>query len=300
MTEKDIKPIPNYIMKEIYKRDMKIYPWQENIVRFYAYLTVWKKELIKVTVAHFAHDLTVYHAGEIICKNCFPVVYPARAENVLVHDVRNEVGRQLPAIDQAFARFFYVLHQISKRMLYFHRRAERLKVVSPVSFEKVSVLMRRLHSVVFRTIIPRFGQLSDHAARRNIKYPVKMQSACFSAALPYADVFPALAVYEVLQSVPQRLTEAFFSVLFVRKGESAKIAPFPLQIYFFGQTDFSADCIRLFAFIVPLHVFFPLLLVGDSFLHSLPHIGFALLTRKFLTFLIGGFELLILLDLING
>ena len=51
MTEKDIKPIPNYIMKEIHKRDMKIYPWQENIVRFYAYLTVWKKELIKVTVA---------------------------------------------------------------------------------------------------------------------------------------------------------------------------------------------------------------------------------------------------------
>ena len=51
MTEKDIKPIPNYIMKEIHKRDMKIYPWQENIVRFYAYLTVWKKELVKVTVA---------------------------------------------------------------------------------------------------------------------------------------------------------------------------------------------------------------------------------------------------------
>ena len=51
MTEKDIKPIPNCILKEIHKRDMKIYPWQENIVRFYAYLTVWKKELVKVTVA---------------------------------------------------------------------------------------------------------------------------------------------------------------------------------------------------------------------------------------------------------
>ena len=51
MTEKDIRPIPNYILKEIHKRDMKIYPWQENIVRFYAYLTVWRKELVKVTVA---------------------------------------------------------------------------------------------------------------------------------------------------------------------------------------------------------------------------------------------------------
>ena len=51
MTEKDIRPIPNYIMKEIHKRDMKIYPRQENIARVYAYLTLWKNELVKVTVA---------------------------------------------------------------------------------------------------------------------------------------------------------------------------------------------------------------------------------------------------------
>ena len=51
MTEKDIRPIPNYIMKEIYKRNMKSEPWQTSMVRYYAYLTVWNKELIKVTVA---------------------------------------------------------------------------------------------------------------------------------------------------------------------------------------------------------------------------------------------------------
>lgn len=51
MTEKDIKPIPKYIMDEIYKRDLKIHPWQESMVRYYAYLTIWKKELVKVTVA---------------------------------------------------------------------------------------------------------------------------------------------------------------------------------------------------------------------------------------------------------
>ncbi len=51
MTEKDIKPIPNYIMDEIFKRDIKIHPWQESMVRYYAYLTIWKKELVKVTVA---------------------------------------------------------------------------------------------------------------------------------------------------------------------------------------------------------------------------------------------------------
>ena len=51
MTAQDIRPIPNYIMKEIHRRDMKIEPWQTGIVRFYAYLTGWKKELVKVTVA---------------------------------------------------------------------------------------------------------------------------------------------------------------------------------------------------------------------------------------------------------
>ena len=51
MTEKDIKPIPRYIMDEIYRRDLKIEPWQTSTVRYYAYLTVWKKELVKVTVA---------------------------------------------------------------------------------------------------------------------------------------------------------------------------------------------------------------------------------------------------------
>ena len=51
MTEKDIKPIPKYIMDQIYRRDLKIEPWQTSTVRYYAYLTVWKKELVKVTVA---------------------------------------------------------------------------------------------------------------------------------------------------------------------------------------------------------------------------------------------------------
>ena len=38
-------------MDKIYRRDLKIEPWQTSTVRYYAYLTVWKKELVKVTVA---------------------------------------------------------------------------------------------------------------------------------------------------------------------------------------------------------------------------------------------------------
>ena len=51
MNVRDIRPIPKYIMDRIYKIDLKLEPWQTNYVRYYAYLTSYKKELVKVTVA---------------------------------------------------------------------------------------------------------------------------------------------------------------------------------------------------------------------------------------------------------
>ena len=47
----DIRPIPKYILNQIRKRDNKNYPSPDGHVRCYAYLTTWKKELMKVTVA---------------------------------------------------------------------------------------------------------------------------------------------------------------------------------------------------------------------------------------------------------
>ena len=51
MTEKDIRPIPKNILKRIRKLDGKYYPGPDGHVRCYAYLTTWKNELVKVTVA---------------------------------------------------------------------------------------------------------------------------------------------------------------------------------------------------------------------------------------------------------
>ena len=51
MKETDIRPIPKYILNQIRKTDNKNYPGPDGHVRCYAYLTTWKKELIKVTVA---------------------------------------------------------------------------------------------------------------------------------------------------------------------------------------------------------------------------------------------------------
>ena len=51
MRETDIRPIPKYILTKILKADNKNYPTPDGHVRCYAYLTTWKNELIKVTVA---------------------------------------------------------------------------------------------------------------------------------------------------------------------------------------------------------------------------------------------------------
>ena len=51
MTEKDIKPIPKYILEKIRRKDKQYCTQQKGPVRFYAYLAVWRKELVKITVA---------------------------------------------------------------------------------------------------------------------------------------------------------------------------------------------------------------------------------------------------------
>lgn len=51
ITEKDIKPIPKYILKLIKERDKKDFPNGDGQRRFYAYLTKFGGELVKVTVA---------------------------------------------------------------------------------------------------------------------------------------------------------------------------------------------------------------------------------------------------------
>lgn len=61
MTEKDIRPIPKYILRLIEREDKKEFPTPNKQLRFYAYLAIWHKELIKVTVAvkHYRKNGTV-------------------------------------------------------------------------------------------------------------------------------------------------------------------------------------------------------------------------------------------------
>ena len=167
-----------------------------------------------------------YKAAKISFDGSHYIATPK--ENFPQGHKRRRAARPLSDEEAEKKEQFEAAYKESQRVLHFFRRTERLKIVAPVSFEKVGVLVCRLHSVVFCVVILYFHDLSDHSVRRNVEDTVKMQSACFSAALPYADMFPAFAVYEVFQGVAKRLTETLFRMLFVREGESAKIAPFSL------------------------------------------------------------------------
>lgn len=83
MEKKDIKPIPKYILDMIYKRDLIVCPWQDSGVRFYAYLTVWKKELIKVTVAVSTKK------KQWLCKQV--AIHGMRSENCYVKDMEYNI-----------------------------------------------------------------------------------------------------------------------------------------------------------------------------------------------------------------
>ena len=76
---KYVKSIPKYMIEKIRKTDLKKYEAQDGHVRFYAYLAVWSKELVKVTVAVKNHKKKWY------CKQV--VVHGIESEKCVVRDM---------------------------------------------------------------------------------------------------------------------------------------------------------------------------------------------------------------------
>lgn len=69
MTENSIKCIPKYILKKIEREDAKQIPTPDKSLRFYAYLTICYKELIKVTVAfkHYCKAVAWHGIHSVFC-----------------------------------------------------------------------------------------------------------------------------------------------------------------------------------------------------------------------------------------
>ena len=79
ITLKDMKPIPKTILRKIQNEDKKHYPSPYGFTRFYAYLAIWKKELVKITVA------VKHHKKQWYCKQV--AVHGIHAEKCYVKDL---------------------------------------------------------------------------------------------------------------------------------------------------------------------------------------------------------------------
>ena len=64
MKDNKIKPVPQYIVEMIRKRDKEVHPKPCGSTRFYAYLTKNDGELVKVTVA-VKHRYTQWHYKQV-------------------------------------------------------------------------------------------------------------------------------------------------------------------------------------------------------------------------------------------
>ena len=76
---KYVKNMPKYMIEKIRKTDLESYEAQDGHVRFYAYLAIWNKELVKVTVAVKNHKKKWY------CKQV--AVHGIDSEICVVRDI---------------------------------------------------------------------------------------------------------------------------------------------------------------------------------------------------------------------
>ena len=79
LTKEMIKPVPQYILAIIKRRDKQRYKTPCGITRFYSYLATWKKELIKVTVA------VRHYRKQWVYKQV--AVHGLRSDNCLARDI---------------------------------------------------------------------------------------------------------------------------------------------------------------------------------------------------------------------
>ena len=74
-----VKPIPKYMLRLLKREDKREYPTPTGRTRFLAYLAIWKKELVKVTVAIKEHKGTWY------CKQV--AIHGLNSEKCLIKDI---------------------------------------------------------------------------------------------------------------------------------------------------------------------------------------------------------------------
>ena len=96
--------------------------------------------LVDDAFAYLSHVAALIPAREIIVKEQLLLLISYRADDVLVHDVRDEELRQSLRVDHLLASLFYILREIRYRLSEHRAVVHRLEVGSSEPFVEVGVL----------------------------------------------------------------------------------------------------------------------------------------------------------------
>ena len=181
--------------------------------------------LVDDAFADLSHVAALVPAREIIVKEQLLFLIPYRADDVLVHDVRDEELRQPLRVDHLLAGLFHILREIRYRLAEHRAVVHRLEIGSSEPFVEVSVLDRRLHLLLDRRIVLDLNEFSGHRSVRNEEQPVEVQPLLFGRTLPHPDILPALTMAHHFEASAQLPHKALFGMLCPIVSKSLQIGP---------------------------------------------------------------------------
>ena len=143
---------------------------------------------------HLTNKTALVPATKIVVKQQLLIFRTVAADNILVHNVRNEILRQSFGVNYFFTRFLQVFDEIRYGAAEFAFIVQRLEIAPPEALVKICVLVRCLPPVRLETVILLLYNRAGHRSVRNLKQAVKVETLLFGTSLPYADIFPIFTV----------------------------------------------------------------------------------------------------------
>ena len=150
--------------------------------------------------AYFAHVAAFVPAREIVKEKQFLIFKSYRTDDIFVHNVRNKKLRQSFGVDHLFACFLHILREVRYRFSKHRTIFYSLEIGPSKPFVKVSILNSLLYPLLDGRIVHDLNKFSRHRAFGNIEQAVKVKTALFWRAFPYANVLPAFTVAHHLET----------------------------------------------------------------------------------------------------
>ena len=170
-----------------------------------------------------AHQTALVPTEKIVVEQQFLIFQPERADDILVHHVRDEELRQSFGIHDFLSRFLDILYDIRHGIAQLAFVVYRFEIRTSEPLVEICVLVRDLPPMRIEVVIFFLEQYARHRPVGDIEDTVKVQPLLFGASFPYSDVLPALSGTEIIQRAFQTFTESVFAVDLSVIRESCKV-----------------------------------------------------------------------------